>query len=592
MQLQVNDTPSWLSSSWVRSSDAGLKQRKLPEDTRISEPLLKQRKQQARTLIEVVERFALPLFNQMFARTDSRLILTDNEGVVIASWGQERFQEKLTSIALGTGSCWLERLKGTNAIGTALVEAKPISVIGEQHFIKQHQFISCSASPVLDHMGNLRGVLDITSEQQQHDVTTQVLVQNMVQLVENHLLSHIPEGSIRVDLACEKALLNSGWQGIVIADQSGLVVAHNQVASQLLSLNSAIGSSLDAILEETKYSSSLVFEKQYLDSKVAVRKTVSASSDLHYGDSTIEHAWQQANKVIDKDVSVLILGETGVGKGEFVKALHKNSAKKNAPLVTVNCGALPKDLVESELFGHVPGAFTGASSKGYIGKVRQADKGILFLDEIADMPLEAQCRLLHVLQEKVVVPVGSTQSHQVDIQVIAATHKNLEQLVERGEFRLDLYYRLNGLVLNLPALRNRADKQALYQAIHAKYAEVGQKLSVSLIEAFDQHTWPGNLRELDNVLKVSSLLASDEAELALHHLPSSLLNKTLGVPIAQGSGQLVDAFEKTDLKSTIDSTLLQTFEATQGNVSKTSRLLGVSRNTIYRKLKAMGIISN
>ncbi|WP_428776351.1 sigma-54-dependent Fis family transcriptional regulator, partial [Vibrio sp.] len=352
MDLQTHSGRDWLSTSWHRSREAGLTPRRLPQDTRLSQASLKGRQASATALIAAVEKMALPLFNQMFARTDSRLILTDTEGVILKAWGQQRFEEKLTAIALGPGSCWQEKLKGTNAIGTALVEAKPVCVMGDEHFIQRHRFISCSASPLFDHQGHLVGILDITSEQQRHDVATQVLVQNMVQLVENQMLSSIPHGSIRLDLAWEESLLNSGWQGIVIADANGEVLAQNQVASQLLAERNVVGCSLDDLLGNLHQSNELVFATRYLEKKQRRAKVVTPSCDLHHGDSTIEHAWQQANRVIDKGISLLIHGETGVGKGEFVKALHQQSARRNGPLVAVNCGALPKDLIESELFGY------------------------------------------------------------------------------------------------------------------------------------------------------------------------------------------------------------------------------------------------
>lgn len=476
MELQHISDNNWLSTSWIRSEQAGLKQRRRPEDIRVTPATLQDRRHQLNFLLETVTQFALPLFNQLFAHSDSRLILTDADGVIIGSWGQPKFREKLTEIALSSGACWQEKVKGTNAIGTAIIEAKPVSVIGDQHFIQHHRFISCSANPIFDHLGHLIGVLDITSEQKKHDFSTQVLVQNMVQQVENQLLNLIPQGHIRVDLACEKGLLNSGWQGIIIANEDGQILAHNQVASQLLAQQNVIGQSLDDILSIQSADHPFVFKTKPLTDKKVKSRSVTASNDLHYGDSTVEHCWQQANRVIDKDISLLILGETGVGKNEFVKALHKNSQRKTGPLVSVNCGALPKDLVESELFGYVAGAFTGANSKGYQGKIRQAHKGILFLDEIADLPLEAQSRLLHVLQDKTVLPVGSNQSVQVDTQIIAATHKDLDSLVSEGLFRQDLYYRLNGLIIELPRFEERDDKQQLIENIHRRHAESEQQL--------------------------------------------------------------------------------------------------------------------
>ncbi|HAS6474623.1 TPA: GAF domain-containing protein [Vibrio parahaemolyticus] len=585
MELQHISDNNWLSTSWIRSEQAGLKQRRRPEDIRVTPATLQDRRHQLNFLLETVTQFALPLFNQLFAHSDSRLILTDADGVIIGSWGQPKFREKLTEIALSSGACWQEKVKGTNAIGTAIIEAKPVSVIGDQHFIQHHRFISCSANPIFDHLGHLIGVLDITSEQKKHDFSTQVLVQNMVQQVENQLLNLIPQGHIRVDLACEKGLLNSGWQGIIIANEDGQILAHNQVASQLLAQQNVIGQSLDDILSIQSADHPFVFKTKPLTDKKVKSRSVTASNDLHYGDSTVEHCWQQANRVIDKDISLLILGETGVGKNEFVKALHKNSQRKTGPLVSVNCGALPKDLVESELFGYVAGAFTGANSKGYQGKIRQAHKGILFLDEIADLPLDAQSRLLHVLQDKTVLPVGSNQSVQVDTQIIAATHKDLDSLVREGLFRQDLYYRLNGLIIELPRFEERDDKQQLIENIHRRHAESKQQLCPHLLSLMLSYSWPGNLRELDSLIKVSALMAQGEETLELAHVPTHLSKK-----LSQAQDIATAAEPTLKLRATVEDKLLKTYQANQGNISKTSRMLGVSRNTIYRKLKSLGIL--
>ncbi|MCS0026304.1 sigma-54-dependent Fis family transcriptional regulator [Vibrio alginolyticus] len=585
MELQHISDNNWLSTSWIRSEQAGLKQRRRPEDIRVTPATLQDRRHQLNFLLETVTQFALPLFNQLFAHSDSRLILTDADGVIIGSWGQPKFREKLTEIALSSGACWQEKVKGTNAIGTAIVEAKPVSVIGDQHFIQHHRFISCSANPIFDHLGHLIGVLDITSEQKKHDFSTQVLVQNMVQQVENQLLNLIPQGHIRVDLACEKGLLNSGWQGIIIANEDGQILAHNQVASQLLAQQNVIGQSLDDILSIQSADHPFVFKTKPLTDKKVKSRSVTASNDLHYGDSTVEHCWQQANRVIDKDISLLILGETGVGKNEFVKALHKNSQRKTGPLVSVNCGALPKDLVESELFGYVAGAFTGANSKGYQGKIRQAHKGILFLDEIADLPLEAQSRLLHVLQDKTVLPVGSNQNVQVDTQIIAATHKDIENLVSEGLFRQDLYYRLNGLIIELPRFEERDDKQQLIENIHRRHAESEQQLCPHLLSLLLSYSWPGNLRELDSLIKVSALMAQGEETLELAHVPTHLSKK-----LSQAQDVTTATEPTLKLRATVEDKLLKTYQANQGNISKTSRMLGVSRNTIYRKLKSLGIL--
>ncbi|WP_162906415.1 sigma-54-dependent Fis family transcriptional regulator [Vibrio cholerae] len=585
MQLQQLSHVNWLVNSWQRSEQAGLTQQSRAQDIRLSDNKLKERRQELAGLIDTVSRFALPLFYQLFAHSDSRLILTDQHGVIIGSWGQARFREKLSQIALSSGACWQEPIKGTNAIGTALIEQKPISVIGEQHFIQHHHFISCSASPIFDYTGQLIGVLDITSEQQKHTLSTQVVVQNMVQLVENQLLNQIPHGHVRIDLACEPSLLSSGWQGVIIADESGQILAHNQVAGQLLAQGRVIGQSVEQVLPRPQTHASFIYTTTPHHSKQHRTRALTPASDLHFGDAEVERCWQQANRVIDKDIRLLILGQTGVGKNEFVKALHKNSQRKNGPLVAVNCGALAKELVEAELFGYVAGAFTGASHKGYQGKVRLADKGILFLDEIADLPLDAQSRLLHVLQDKTVLPVGSNPATKVDIQIIAAPHKNLEQLVTQGLFRQDLYYRLSDLVVELPSFQQRQDRQALIHHIHRRYRDAGQQICGDLMQRLLAYHWPGNLRELDSLIKVASLMAEGEGVLTFNPLPTHLAQK-----LSHAAPTATEDDQQKDIKSTVEASLLKTYQATQGNISQTSRLLGLSRNTIYRKLKALGIL--
>lgn len=575
----------WLSSSWERSQAAGLIQRRLPDAIRLPNYELKERQWRATTMIEAIERFVLPLFNQICSHTDSRLILTDADGVVLSSWGQPHFREQLLQIALDSGCCWQEKLKGTNAIGTALIESRPISVIGEQHYIRQHQFISCSASPILDYQGNIVGILDITSEQQKHDITMQVLVQNMVQLIENHLISSLPNGATRIDLALDPTLIHSGWQGIVIADQNGKVMAHNHIAMHLLEQKDLLGVDLEQMIKKVPHR--IIYESHPMTNdapKVRV-KAPASSTHLHFGDASVEKAWQQATKLLNHDIPILLMGETGVGKGEFVKALHQYGNAKQ-PLISVNCAALANELIESELFGYAPGAFTGASNKGYAGKIRAAHNGILFLDEIGDMPLDAQSRLLQVLQEKVVVPVGCTKEYPVHLQIIAATHQSLEKAVNAGTFRQDLYYRLNGLVLTLPALRERTDRSALITELHRKYRKQAQTLCAQLHEKLNHYTWPGNLRELDNVMKVACLLASEEHELKLEHLPANIVH--LLIP---NQAQTNSAPPAETLRHTLDNQLIETFHAHHGNVSQTARRLGISRNTLYRKLRAIGLLA-
>lgn len=613
MHDSLKNIPSsnWLVESWKRSESAGLVTTKKPQHIRLDGAQLSDKKYRARQLINAVEAVANPLFQQVFQGTDSRLILTDQEGVIVGSWGQMSFQDRLHNIALELGVCWQERLKGTNAIGTAITENRTISVIGGEHFIRQHRFISCTATPILSGSGEVLGVLDITSEQAVHGQDTQVLLRNMGQLAENWLLNNMQDSRIRLEFAMSESLLNTGWQGVVIADDSGKVIAHNQFASRMLQSEEIVGLPLERLLNSEAFSDDVnpmvfrtesiapnaapfkAFGSQVVDSKPSAPSlksfTVNSAPSqkkpgfhLHFGDDAMAKVWQQASTLIDKDISLLIHGETGTGKGELVKALHQHSFRSHQPLVAVNCGAIPNELIESELFGYEAGAFTGSNPKGAVGKVRAADKGILFLDEIADMSLGAQCRLLHVLQDSAVMPVGATKAVPVDVRIVAATHKDLPAMISKGEFRQDLYYRLNGLILNIPPLRNRQDRTALIQRIHQNYSEGEQVLSAELLTFLDGYSWPGNLRELDNVLKVATLLSEEAAELRVSHLPEHIVNARNSIK--------ADAHSNPEgtLSELADAKLLNVYAEQGENVSRTAKKLGISRQTLYRKLKRLG----
>ncbi|MDG3085829.1 sigma-54-dependent Fis family transcriptional regulator [Vibrio hannami] len=584
MRQEIIEQPqNWLSHSWQRSLKAGILKNRAADNIKLGNAQLGERKACLSRVISLTEQFAKPLFCQLFARTNSKLILSDADGVIIASWGKKQFDDKLASISLETGICWQEKVKGTNAIGTAIVEQRAISVIGNQHFVNRHHFISCSACPIFDYEGNLLGILDITSEQRLHHGNTLQLVQSMVRRIENELLFEHPDAKTRFDLALDESLITSGWQGIAIADEDGNIVAHNNIATQLLDQTEIVGKPIEHIIERCE--TPLFCKRQSQITKTPHKVGVySASTSLHFGDERIEQAWQQSCRLINKGINILLLGETGVGKNEFVKQLHHASNRKKQPLVTVNCGAIPKDLMESELFGYAPGAFTGASSKGYEGKIRNADKGILFLDEIADMPLDAQCRLLHVLQDKEIIPVGSNQTYSVDIQVVSATHKNLEQLVSQGLFRQDLYYRLNGLVIDIPPLRDRKDKRQLIEKVHEKHQQGSQLIDDGLMKALMTYQWPGNIRELDNVIKVSSLLSDGEESLTAEHIPSHLL-KAVSIPLNASDSSQIET-----LRDTVEDTLITSYKAHKGNISRTAQALGVSRNTLYRRLRKIGIL--
>ena len=312
-----------------------------------------------------------------------------------------------------------------------------------------------------------------------------------------------------------------------------------------------------------------------------------------------------AHRIADSNVSVLIQGPTGSGKEAFAHAIHVASRRAGRPFIAVNCAAIPETLIESELFGYKPGAFTGARREGLRGRIVQSSGGTLFLDEIGDMPLALQSRLLRVLEEREVVPLGSEGAVAVDLHVVAASHRNLREMIARGAFREDLYYRLNGITLELPALRERSDKERMVQ--HALAAETGNGRPAAIerdaLERLLAYSWPGNIRELRNVIRTALAICEGGVVRALD-LPREIrdgdsarderLNGPPGrvpAPPAEADGGSPQGTTPAcnRLQAAERAALLRAMEELHGNMSRVAAELGVSRNTLYRKIKRHGI---
>lgn len=311
--------------------------------------------------------------------------------------------------------------------------------------------------------------------------------------------------------------------------------------------------------------------------RISIPPNVIPLEDLEHGDERVRRVVRQAHKIMEKDIPILIHGETGAGKEILVRTLHYHSSRAKEMLVAVNCAAIPAELVESELFGYDKGAFTGAHTKGSIGLIRRAHRGTLFLDEIGEMPLPVQSRLLRVLQERVVTPLGSTETYPVDIKLISATNRVLKEEVTEGRFRQDLYYRISGLNIELPALRDRADKAAIINYVHQRLRleEPGPELNDEMIGLLVRHNWPGNMRQLVHVLKVGMAMA-DGDELEEWHLPDDFFDELDNVRCESKRKPSEEPLERLIPK------LLREYN---GNVSQTAKAAGVSRNTVYKYSK-------
>lgn len=321
---------------------------------------------------------------------------------------------------------------------------------------------------------------------------------------------------------------------------------------------------------------------------------------LAAGDVLMRDLVERGKRLIDRGIPVLILGETGTGKEYLARALHDYSARRRASWIAINCASIPESLAESELFGYCKGAFSGALPGGMKGKVQQADGGTLFLDEIGDMPFALQTRLLRVLSEREVIPLGALRPVPVDVQLICATHQDLKTLVADGRFREDLYYRIAGGVLRLPALRERSDRPALVMQMIAD--ELGQAADESVIDpaALQRllaYPWPGNLRQLHAVIRYSCAVMND-GRITLRDLPEELmqfqpvklaqvlpLHRPASPPSADGSSPASAAEPGRDERTRV----IEALNGSRWNISAASRQLGMCRASLYRKLRQLEI---
>ncbi|MDA8347617.1 MAG: sigma-54-dependent Fis family transcriptional regulator [Pseudomonadota bacterium] len=594
-----------------RAHRLGLSERWRPDFSALSRRALSDLAEQHRALYL----HALPvmeLLHQQILNTHSMVLLTDKRGLIMHALGDGDFLEKAEQVALKPGVLWSEDSKGTNAIGTALTEQRATLVHGSEHFLTVNRFLTCSCSPIRGPCGELIGALDVSGPQEGYHPHTMGLVRISTQMIENQLFIDEFAQALRIHFHPRTELLGTLLEGIAAFDEAGRMLAANANARALLglaaegltgsSLESLFDTDLPSLLARRGAAGTLVrltlrtgravlarIEPNALASCAArqpLRRTTQAAPeraatlvDLDTGDPAIAAVISKVRKVQGHAVPILILGETGTGKELLAHAIHNESERRGGPFIPVDCASLPESLIEAELFGYEEGAFTGARRRGNPGKILLADGGTLFLDEIGDMPLALQTRLLRVLQERAVLPLGAQRERPVDIVVICATHRDLKDMMRRGLFREDLYYRLNGLAVRLPALRERTDLETLVaRIVRAQSASLPQ-FSPEVLAAFRRYHWPGNIRQLSNVLRTAGLMAGETGLVGLQQLPEDFLDELPGEDgsVPRGNG--------ADLKSLRSSAVTAALERSGGNVSAAARSLGVSRNTIYRTMR-------
>lgn len=547
----------------------------------------------------------------------SLVLLADASGLILHESGAKEFLSKARRVALQPGVSWAESSRGTNAIGTALFDGKAVGVHGAEHFLSCNRILNCHAAPVFSGLGDILGVLDLSGPAEETQGYALGLVQMYASQISNRILRDSPLRQLvfQTDSSEPDAL----WHGILLIDESQRVAGANAAALQLLETDwQLIGTPVDQWFEGAltlgnglgrlrRHDGSLFAGTLHVPrSPTSIARHPTARPDALPAapgqprlDASMQALIAPAVRAIDTGLAVLLQGETGTGKEVLARHIHAQSCWRTGSFIPINCGALPESLIESELFGYAGGAFTGARREGARGLLQQAHKGIVFLDEIGDMPLTLQTRLLRVLQEREVQPLGSEKRIPLEFGLISASHRNLRAMVADGKFRADLYYRLQDMHVALPALRMRHD---LAEFLHESFTlPDGARLSDAAIALLSRYAWPGNYREMHSILRRLRCQYPDESLIQAWMLPveiqtqaSTQVDERIGrhdagrAPDISAHHHSVAAAPDTGLRALEQSAIKHAMAVHQGNISRAAQVLGVHRSTLYRRLKRQG----
>ncbi|MGA3250931.1 MAG: sigma-54-dependent Fis family transcriptional regulator [Paraburkholderia sp.] len=582
---------------------------------------------------------------QQLADPELAVVLVDAGGMIVHQVSSVPFAEAVAVDGFRVGALWSEREAGTNGMGTCLAERDCIAVCQHEHFYPRYTSLTCSAAPIFDDSGEIAGVLDVTSRSkllQQHSL---VLVGMSRQMIENRLLDARYRHANMIHFHSRPEFVGTLHGGkLAVADDSTVLAANRSALFQLgfrtlgelrgRRIEEAFNASLEDMIARsirgsfhpvTVYSANatnrffLVAQTPQNNAERGLRVAVAAPATrasapekrpaparldqiahLEFGDPRMASQIQLGARVVQRKIPIILRGQTGTGKEVFAQALHSISPHAAGPFVPVNCASLPENLIESELFGYRAGAFTGAQREGRRGKIVQASGGTLFLDEIGDMPLALQARLLRVIEEHEVTPLGAETTIKVDFQLISASHRNLLELVRDGQFREDLYYRLKGVELNLPPLSERVDKLALiHHLLENETNNDPPELTPEAEFALLTYAWPGNIRQLRHVLQMAIALC-DGQPIRCEDLPVEITqrmpeDRLAAVSHAPAVGPDPYPADEADLSAlnaiqlNERGTVLTLLDEHRWNVSNVAKALSISRNTLYRKMRRLHI---
>jgi PAS domain S-box-containing protein len=597
-----------------------------PEHVHLSAEELALQREKNKEFLEVAKTQIRELY-RFVAGAGFVATIVEKDGYILEAIGDSPLIEHLQSVNCCPGYRWTERDVGTSSISLALARKIPVQVNDDEHYCKRGYGHTCSATPVFDENGELVGVISMSGKASQVHPHTLCMLITAARAIENQLRITKTSKTLLLQNDYMNAIIESIDSGVIAVDTNGIITHFNSQAKRILNwheklegktLSDILGSQVD--LNRMMHSGFEFVDREiFLKSKGGViqllvtskpifdagqnvigiifvfsaihriRKLINEMAgsqarfnfeDIIGSSPDIMEAKRLAMLAASGNSTVLILGETGTGKELFAQSIHNLSTRKHHPFVAINCGAIPRELLESELFGYTEGSFTGAKKGGRPGKLELANGGTLFLDEIGDMPVDMQVKFLRVLQTGEMCRIGQHKPISIDLRVIAATHFDLKREVKNGNFREDLFYRLNVLPIHIPPLCERsADILLLAKHILSRCRQVFKKPQIKFSPEAERtlirYNWPGNVRELENVVERAVNLVDDEFIQPEHFGLQTSEKKNISKK--ETGGALLEKAEK--------QTITEVLETMGYNISQAAHTLGISRATLYNKLK-------
>ncbi len=622
-----------IRSSHNRCMKYGIKKEKIFPTTIIKGDKFKLLLKKNNELIKVAKPFIKILYD-FLKGSGFALYLTDKKGFPLIIIGDEDIMKDMAEMGIVEGADMSEKSTGTNAIGTAIKENCSLQISGDEHYIYVYNVWTCSAAIIHNEEGNIIGCLNLTGRRQLVHPHSLGLVVAAVKSIENQLEAEKSQNELFKTYQYLNKVIDSINSGIFAVDTNGLIKAINNSACVMLNIKkeNIINESVQNILcnweyiLETLNSGKRYENKEIIYSNINKKKRFNLTAysirnkngiitgvvvmfkdmmnvynlvnkytgmiatytfdDIVDKSEKFIKVMRQAKKISNSPSTVLIQGESGTGKELIAHSIHNNSNRKNNSFVAINCGAIPKSLIESELFGYEEGAFTGAKRGGYAGKFELASGGTLFLDEIGEMPLDMQVNLLRVLQEGFFTRIGGNRYINIDVRIIAATNKDLKAEVKKGTFREDLYYRLSVIPICVPPLRERPEdiEILIEHFLNTKSIKLNKpipNIERDLYEELINYSWPGNVREIENCIEN---IVNMDGNVSLN-FETKFFDKQ-----QQNLNRNNLELELCSLAQLEKKAIINCIQKCIGNITKVSKILGINRSTLYSKIKKYNII--